>query len=79
VTERAGVLRSVAMTRTGHTTESIHRRCAMISDADLREATARLMGTCSGTPAPARVDSEVATMQNPWREALAQPGRAPAF
>src|SRR5262249_33273602 len=37
--ERAGVARSVAMKMTGHRTESVHRRYAIVSDADLQEAT----------------------------------------
>lgn len=77
--ERAGVPRSVAMKLTGHKTESVYRRYAIVSDADLREATQRLTGTISGTVASPKVDSRLATMQNPSREALAQPGRAPAF
>ena len=71
--ERAGVSRSVAMKITGLKTESVYRRYAIVSDADLREATHRLMGTFSGTSAPARVDSPAVTVQNPSREALAQP------
>jgi hypothetical protein len=41
---------------TGHKTEAVYRRYAIVSDTDLREATARLMGTFSGTSAPAKVD-----------------------
>jgi integrase len=55
--ERAGVPRSVAMKITGHKTENVYRRYAIVSDADLREATARLMGTFAGTLAVAEVDS----------------------
>ena len=46
--ERAGVPRSVAMNVTGHKTESIYRRCAIVSDADLKEATRRLSGITAG-------------------------------
>jgi integrase len=53
--ERAGVPRSVAMKITGHKTESVYRRYAIVSDADLREATARLTGTFVGTLARAHV------------------------
>jgi integrase len=47
--ERAGVPRSVAMKITGHKTEAVYRRYAIVSDADLREASQRLAGTFSGT------------------------------
>jgi integrase len=40
--ERAGVARSVAMKLTGHKTESVYRRYAIVSDSDLRDASARL-------------------------------------
>ena len=54
--ERAGVLRSTAMKMTGHKTESVYRRYAIVSDVDLREGAAKLAtlatadaGTKSGT------------------------------
>jgi hypothetical protein len=77
--ERAGVPRSVAIKLTGHKTESVYRRYAIVNDADLREATQRLMGTFPGTLSVGRVDERSASMQNVNREALAQSGRAPAF
>jgi integrase len=40
--ERAGVSRSVAMRMTGHKTESVYRRYAIVVEADLREAGAKL-------------------------------------
>jgi integrase len=40
--ERAGVPRSVAMKITGHKTETVYRRYAIVSDADLRDAARRL-------------------------------------
>lgn len=40
--ERAGVSRSVAMKMTGHKTESVYRRYAIVSEGDLREAGAKL-------------------------------------
>ena len=49
--ERAGVPRSVAMKLTGHRTETVYRRYAIVSDAELREAARRLTGTFEGTPA----------------------------
>lgn len=72
--ERAGVPSSVAMKITGHKTESVYRRYAIVSDAELREATQRLTGTFSGTSEPAHVDSRVVNTDNDSHEALAQPG-----
>ena len=40
--ERAGVPRSVAMKLTGHKTESIYRRYAIVSEPDLSEGVAKL-------------------------------------
>jgi integrase len=40
--ERAGVSRSVAMKMTGHKTESVYRRYAIVSEQDLREAALKL-------------------------------------
>ena len=40
--ERAGVPRSVAMKMTGHRTEAVYRRYAIVSDNDLREAADKL-------------------------------------
>ncbi|MDO8475810.1 MAG: hypothetical protein Q7W02_06365 [Candidatus Rokubacteria bacterium] len=47
--ERAAVPRSVAMKITGHRTEAVYRRYAIVNDADLREASERLTGTIPGT------------------------------
>jgi integrase len=40
--ERAGVPRSVAMAMTGHKTEAVYRRYAIVAEADLKEAAKRL-------------------------------------
>lgn len=40
--ERCGLSRSVAMQLTGHKTESVYRRYAITSEADLREGVERL-------------------------------------
>jgi hypothetical protein len=40
--ERAGVLRSVAMRLTGHKTESIYRRYAIVNEGDLAQGVAKL-------------------------------------
>ncbi len=46
--ERAGISRSVAMKITGHKTESVYRRYAIVSDADLLQASRRLTGILYG-------------------------------
>ncbi len=43
--ERAAVPRSVAMKITGHKTESVYRRYAIVSDAELRDAALKLAST----------------------------------
>src|SRR5262249_29614393 len=61
--ERAGVPRSVAMKMVGHRTEAIYRRYAIVSDADLREAAAKLAqldGAGAGSP-PATSEKPAAT------------------
>ena len=67
--ERRGVARSVAMKLTGHKTESVYRRYAIVSDADLREATRRLavdapQGHISGHSSAGVIDSATVTLQN---------------
>ena len=45
--EQAGVPRSVAMKLTGHRTEAVYRRYAMVSPADLKAAAPYLTGARS--------------------------------
>jgi integrase len=42
--EQAGIARSVAMKLTGHKTENVYRRYAIVSDRDLKAAAATLSG-----------------------------------
>ena len=46
--ERSSVPRSVAMKLTAHRIEAVYRRYAIVSDADLRDASAKLAGTITG-------------------------------
>jgi integrase len=56
--ERSGVPRSVATKLTGHKTEAVYRRYAIVSDADLRAAALRLGdGHVSGHVAASSVDA----------------------
>jgi integrase len=58
--ERAGVPRSVAMKISGHKTESIYRRYAIVSESDIQDATRRLLGHNLGTlPSPSVDTSHV--------------------
>ena len=56
-TERAGVPRSVAMKLTGHKTEAVYRRYAIVSDADLKAAALRLDGYNHGDNRQVGVDA----------------------
>jgi integrase len=58
--ERAGVPRSVAMKTTGHRTEAVYRHYTITSDADMRDAAARL-GTFLGTPQAVRLETRSVT------------------
>ena len=51
--ERRGLSRSVAMQLTGHKTEAVYRRYAIVAEADLREGVAKL-ATLHAAPAAAR-------------------------
>jgi len=52
--ERAGVPRSVAMKLSGHKTESIYRRYAIVSEADLAEGVRRVAALSAGGTSAAR-------------------------
>jgi hypothetical protein len=52
ILEQQGIPRSVAMKLTGHRTENTYRRYAIVSDADLAAATAKLSG-----PIPHRINT----------------------
>jgi hypothetical protein len=56
--ERAGVPRRVATKITGHKTDSVYRRYAIVSDADLQEAARRMAAT-------KKPQSEVSTQPSP--------------
>jgi len=55
------VPRSVATKITGHRTESVYRRYAIVSDADLPEAALTMTGTIPSTVTPAAIDTAGAT------------------
>jgi integrase len=68
--ERIGVARSVATKITGHKTESVYRRYAIVNDADLRDAARQLaddavQGHNHGHSSEGPVDTHGATAQNP--------------
>jgi hypothetical protein len=59
--ERAGVSRSVAMKLTGHKTEAVYRRYAIVDSGDLADAAGKLQavtGTISGTIGPVGSSAE---------------------
>lgn len=53
--ERAGVPRSVAMKLTGHKTEAVYRRYAIVAEADLAEGVKKLAALHASQAAAARV------------------------
>ena len=55
--ERTGVPRSVATKLTGHKTEAVYRRYAIVSDADLKAAALRLDGYNPGDNRGVSVDA----------------------
>ena len=60
--ERAGVPRSQAMKITGHRTEAVYRRYAIVSEADVREAVQKLDGYIHGDSRGLRVDARPASV-----------------
>jgi integrase len=58
--ERAGVPRSVAMKLTGHKTEAVYRRYAIVSEADLAEGVGKLAALHGKQPEPSPVGKKVA-------------------
>jgi integrase len=62
--ERAGVSRSVAMKLTGHKTESIYRRYAIVSDADLSEGVRKVAAMRSADPGTSRTVARVSNAED---------------
>jgi hypothetical protein len=60
--ERAGVPRSQAMKITGHRTEAVYRRYAIVSEADVREAVQKLDGYIHGDSSRGALDERRATL-----------------
>jgi len=52
------------MKLTGHKTESIYRRYAIVSDADLQEASLKLAATSTATSPHIRIDAGGTKVQN---------------
>jgi hypothetical protein len=81
--ERAGVSRSVAMKLSGHKTESIYRRYAIVSESELaeglakvaamREGERRVAGIAAG--ASSRTSTEQAQFGDGGRDARRTPNR----
>ena len=70
--ERAGVPRSVAMKITGHQTESVYVRYAIVCERDIAEALGRLSRSAphDGPPPPTRLPAEAPTPPRATRAAL---------
>ena len=52
--EQAGVPRSVAMKLTGHKTENVYRRYAIVSEADLEDTAQKIAGRAAIVTFPSR-------------------------
>ncbi len=61
--ERAGVSRSVAMKLTGHKTEAVYRRYAIVAESDLREGVEKLAALHSTTDKSARHEHNLSTIR----------------
>jgi hypothetical protein len=61
ISSSSSFARSVEMKIAGHKTESVYRRDAIVSDADLQEAARKLAGTIPGTATVRGVDAEPIT------------------
>jgi integrase len=60
--ERTGVPRSTATQITGHKTEAMYRRYAIVSEADHRDAARRLGGIVSGIVAGSALETRIASV-----------------
>lgn len=70
--ERAGVSRSVAMKLTGHKTESVYRRYAIVSKSDLSEAVTKLQALKNIHPRPNGTVTKTVTLGDSGSQVTAQ-------
>jgi hypothetical protein len=76
--ERAGVPRSVAMKLTGHKAESIYRRCAIVSEADLAAGLERLAALHDALAKVTRTVVPIEDAGRQARTATIQPQSSPS-